>query len=67
MPGYLRNFPDTQAFGKFLFLHFLIIAVTPSSYWSELTFLAILQPKKNNQLAEVKNHNSWAKNCSLFI
>ena len=27
---YLRNFPDTQAFGKFLFLTFLIIVVTPS-------------------------------------
>ena len=27
---YLVNFPDTQAMGKFLFLTFLIIAVTPS-------------------------------------
>ena len=29
-PRHLGNFPDTQAFGKFLFLTFLIIVVTPS-------------------------------------
>ena len=31
--SHLENFPDTLAFGKFLFLTFLIIAVTPSVYF----------------------------------
>jgi len=29
IPRHLGKFPDTQAFGKFLFLTFLIIAVKP--------------------------------------
>ena len=30
MPRFLGNFPNPQVFGKFIFLTFLIIAVTPS-------------------------------------
>ena len=55
IPGYLRNFPD-GAFGKFLFLTFLIIAADNSSSFSShcvRKYLIILVP-----LGQVIHHHT---------